>query len=111
MINKTFVIRSNELPDEYKTMDWKEVNLDDSASHPEVPCVMVISKLSYSLVIPYQISMTQNLKEFLKDSAFVSNVRQVAYTEADKVYYVEEKSKTKRIKMRDSMQKFFKVYN
>lgn len=111
MLNKTFVVRSSKLPEEYKILDWKEVDLYDCNSHPEVPCVMVISRVVYSLVIPFQISHTGNLKDFLSDRRFTESVRKPADDEAQTVYYVEEQSKSKREKMRNSMQRFFNCYN
>ncbi|GGH46295.1 hypothetical protein Q9R46_16070 [Paenibacillus sp. RRE4] len=108
MNNKTFVIRTNELPEEMKEWDWKEVEYPEFQTYPEVPCVAVIASVTYGLVVPYQVAMTSNLRNYFY--SFRDTVGVMAHNNSDVVFYVEEKSETKRKEMKKSLQDLFNIH-
>ncbi|PAD72856.1 hypothetical protein [Paenibacillus campinasensis] len=109
MINRTFVIRSNELPEEMRSWNWKELSYSNTKDYPEIPCVIVMAKDSYGVIIPYQISKTQNLREFFRRS-YNKNVG-ISDKECNTIFYVEEMIDAERDRKKEALQNFFKVYH
>ncbi|WDM23795.1 hypothetical protein [Paenibacillus polymyxa] len=105
MLNRTFVIRSNELPEEMKSWEWGET--ERYGNHPQVPCVVIIARISYGVVIPYQISETINLRKFLQN---YKNIGVTGNMGGNTVFYVIEKNDAERTKKKEALQNLFNVY-
>ncbi|WP_338593236.1 hypothetical protein V6669_09505 [Paenibacillus sp. Y5S-9] len=108
MKNKMFVVRTSELPEEMQNWDWKELVYPEFQTYPEVPCVLVIADVTYGVVVPHQVSMTSNLRNFFK--SFLTTVGVSAHNTGRVVFYVEENNDNKRKEMKKALQDFLNIH-
>ncbi|QDA29720.1 hypothetical protein [Paenibacillus polymyxa] len=107
MNNTVFKVNMNSLPEEARNWNWEKVSYAPWSKLPEIPCVFVITKTEYGVLIPLQVSHTGNLKNFVNSG---QDVEVPASNRADKsaeIHYVVEGNEIKRREMKTLLKKTF----